>query len=66
MSSHPAGAVSNRRKSAAIKLLADTIDDASAALYLRVQAARTLLQQQKEPGPAENEFPTGTGGGSLS
>jgi hypothetical protein len=53
MSSHPPGEVSNRRKAAAIRLLSAAVDDESAPLYLRVQSARTLLQQQKEAKPAD-------------
>ena len=63
MSSHPPGEVSNRRKAAAIRLLSAAVDDESAPLYLRVQSARTLLQQQKEAKPAdpdESEFPSGS------
>ena len=60
----PAGEVSKRLKAKAIRVLADTIDDPGAALYLKVQSARTLLQQQKiEPKDEdEDEFPSGSGG----
>ncbi len=57
----PAGEVSKRRQTKAIKLLAATVDDELAALYLRVMSARTLLQQPKPEKPAEDEgkFPSG-------
>jgi hypothetical protein len=63
MSSHPAGAVSNRRKAAAIRLLSTTVDDESAPLYLRVQSARSLLQVKPAEKPDDDdgdaEFPSG-------
>jgi hypothetical protein len=59
-----AGDVSRRLKASAIRLLGATVDDKNAPLYLKVQAARSLLQVKPEPKPDEDddEFPTGAGG----
>ena len=57
----PKGDVSKREKAKAIKLLAATVDDESAPIYLRVQSARSLLQVKPTEKPADDpgEFPTG-------
>ncbi len=58
----PKGEISKRQKAKAIKLLAATVDDESAPIYLRVMSARSLLAQPKPPPPPaenESEFPSG-------
>jgi hypothetical protein len=52
------GTVSGRQRQKAIKLLATVTDDEKAALYLRVQAARSLLaQRDPEDDDDEDEAP---------
>ena len=54
------GTVSGRQRQKAIKLLATVTDDEKAALYLRVQAARSLLaQRDPEEDDADDELRTG-------
>ena len=54
------GTVSGRQRQKAIKLLATVTDDEKAALYLRVQAARSLLaQRDPEEDDADDEPRTG-------
>jgi hypothetical protein len=48
----PAGQVGKRQRAKAIRLLAAVLDDEKAAIYLRVQAARSLLAQKQ---PSEDD-----------
>ena len=50
------GTVSGRQRQKAIKLLATVTDDEKAALYLRVQAARSLLAQ-RDPDEDDDDEP---------
>jgi len=49
------GKVSNRRRAEAIKLLAETAENPDAPLYLRTQAARSLLVTARREEDAEAE-----------
>jgi hypothetical protein len=54
------GTVSGRQRQRAIKLLVAVTDDEKAALYLRVQAARSLLAQ-RDPEEDDTDDEPGTG-----
>jgi hypothetical protein len=51
------GTVSGRQRQRAIRLLATVTDDEKAALYLRVQAARSLLAQRDPEDDDEDDEP---------
>ena len=58
MSRTPRGQVSQRQRAKAIRLLTAVVDDEKAALYWRVQAARSLLAQ-KPPEAEDDDEPMG-------
>ena len=55
MSRTPRGQVSQRQRQKAIRLLTAVVDDEKAALYWRVQAARSLLAQKRPEAEYDDE-----------
>jgi hypothetical protein len=52
----PRGTVSGRQRQKAIRLLSEVVDDESAAVYLRVQAARSLLSQKNQDDDEDDDI----------